>query len=202
MSHTEGKGGRSEGSPSKKQAKMDGGGGDDEMGSKGDKLEVMMEKMMTMMTDMKSDMKNEMTGMKAELKSDVSDLKGAVKEATDAAKGAEGKANLISKEDMRRMESTIENASAVAEAAKGKVDALQTMVDGMRGGSWSSRVASGNQNTTHGKGKQGSGGNAAGKGASDMDKRTRTLYFGNFDKDEDEETIINFVKQWTQEVSG
>ena len=204
MAASEGKGRKLEAqsshaeSPAKKEARVEvvhvpHEGVDESMGQKEDPLAAInasMSKMMTMMTEMKSDFKK-----------DVSDVKQAVKEARDAAKGAEGKVGVISKEvqdlkeDVRRMEANIDNVSSVAEEAKRRVDALQAAVGGQRGQAVAVKAVAGTASGTH----LGKGGKGATKGLTDLNKRSRTLYFGKFPDDTDGDTISDFIRKWTYE---
>ena len=144
-----------------------------------------------------------------EVRTEVADVKNAVGDvrelATRAADTAEQAAKSVEvlreavTEDVERIETNIENMASASEQTRAQLTALETVVTKLRSG----------PPNVMGKGilrpeavlPDTGGGKAGGKGGqTDTEKRSRTVYFANFDENTEGDTIKHFIETWTQDA--
>ena len=102
---------------------------------------------------------------------------------------------LVVAEDVQRLESNLDNTAS-------QLDSLQTEVSKLKGGGKAGGLAASSSSATWLGSDSVRAGKSAGKGAPDVEKRSRTVYFGNFPEDTPGHVIVEFIEKWTKEFSA
>ena len=201
----EGKGGRAEGSPSKKEAKkgdlpvqdMEKSEGDENMGrEEGGKegnpvttnnnvmkvqdVTHMFEKMMNKMEEVKTEVK-EVKGIKEEIRK----VKEETAEGLEQVRWEVDQMDWKVMNDVGRLGKNLEDMQAQAQDHHNRMQTLEKELVKLKDGSGVvmgvSMTGVGTSGSTLG-GMTGVGGKATGKGAADIQKLRKTVYFGKFDE--------------------